>query len=86
MFLKRDDETSKSGEKWKMECEVQCSEVKWSVVKWRKVRWSEVKLFGEMCILSLIYSYVAEFSFCVVRCLIIICFSSLISNYSNNVF
>ena len=39
-------------------------------------------LLGEMRVLSLIYSYVAIFMFCAVRCVIIICFSLLFSNYS----
>ena len=29
-------------------------------------KWSEVKTFGEMCVLSLVYSYVAECRFCAV--------------------
>jgi hypothetical protein len=36
---------------------------------------------GEMCILLFIYSYVAVCRFCVVRCIIIICFPLLFSNY-----
>jgi hypothetical protein len=39
------------------------------------VKQSEVKTFGEMCVLSLIYSYVAICRFCAVHCLVIICFS-----------
>jgi hypothetical protein len=44
-FLKRGDETSKSGEKCKMGREVKwrLSEVKWSEVKCSEVQWSEVK-------------------------------------------
>jgi len=34
-----------------------------------------------MCVLSFIYIYVAVCSFCAVRCVIIICFSLLFSNY-----
>jgi hypothetical protein len=37
------------------------------------VKWSEVKIFCEMCALSLIYSYVAVCMFCAVRCVIIVC-------------
>ena len=40
--LKRGDETSKSGGKWKMGSEVHWSEVKWSDGKWSEVKWSEV--------------------------------------------
>jgi len=35
---------------------------------------SEVMIFGAMCVLSLIYIYVAVCRLCAVRCLIIICF------------
>jgi len=35
-----------------------------------------------MRVLSLIYSYLALFMFCMVRYIIIICFSMLFSNYS----
>ena len=52
---------------------VKCSEVKW-------------RFFGEICVLSLIYSYVAICRFCVVCCHIIICFSLLFSNNSTYVF
>jgi hypothetical protein len=45
---------------------------KWSW--WREGKWSEVMFLGEMCILSLIYRYVAVSRFCAVRCFIIICF------------
>ena len=45
-----------------------------------------MKTFGEMCVLSLIYSYVATCRFCAVRCLIITCFSLLFYNYSTYVF
>jgi len=55
-------------EKWR----VKCSEVKWN----------EVMILGEMCVLSLIYIYVAVCRFCAVHCLIIICFCLLFSNYS----
>jgi hypothetical protein len=48
-------------------------------------------ILGEMCVLSLIYSYVVVCSFCAVRYLIIIiiiiiCFSLLFSIYSIYVF
>ena len=43
-------------------------------------------IFGEMCVLSLIYSYVVVCRFCAVRCLIIICFPLLSANYSTYVF
>ena len=36
-----------------------------------------MKIFGEMCVFSLIYSYVAVCMFCAVRCVIIICFCLL---------
>jgi len=45
-----------------------------------------VKNFGEICVLSLIYSYVVVCRFCAVRCLIIICFPLLFYNYSTCVF
>ena len=51
-----------------------------------EVRWSEVKILGEMCVLSLIYSYVAICRFCAICCLIMICFSLLLYNYSTQVF
>ena len=54
-------------EKWR----VKCSEVKWN----------EVMILGEMCVLSLIYIYVAVCRFCAVHCLFIIWFSWLFSNY-----
>ena len=47
---------------------------------------NEVMIFGEMCVLSLIYSYVAVSMFCAVRCVIIICFFLSFSNYSTYVF
>ena len=53
-----------------------CRDVKngeWSIVKCKKVMWSEVMVLGKMCVLSLIYIYVAVCRFCVVHCLII-CF------------
>jgi len=50
-----------------MGSEVQCSEVDRN----------EVKIFGEMCVFSFIYSYVAECRFCVVHCVIILCFCLL---------
>jgi len=39
-------------------------------------------ILGEMCVLSLIYSYVAVCTFCAVRCIIIVCFGLLFTNYS----
>ena len=70
-----------------------CMEVKngeWCVVKrsevmWKEVKGSEVMISDEICVLWLIYSYVAVCWFCAVRCLIIICFSLLFYNYSINV-
>jgi hypothetical protein len=50
------------------------------------VQWSEVKIFGEMYTLSLIYSYVAVCRFCIISCVIIICFPLLFSNYLTYVF
>jgi len=41
-----------------MGIEVQCSELE------RR----EVKIFGEMCVFSLIYSYVADCRFCIIHC------------------
>jgi hypothetical protein len=45
------------------------------------VKWSEVMIYGEMCVLSLIYMYVAVYRLCAVRC-VLICFSLLLYNYS----
>jgi len=42
-------------------------------------------ILGEMCVLSLIYGYVAGCMFCAVRCVVIMCFSLLFSNYSSYV-
>ena len=53
---------------------------KWGA-KCSEVKLSEVKIFDEMCVLSLIYSYVAVSRSCAARCLIIIFFSLLFSNY-----
>jgi hypothetical protein len=50
------------------------------------VKWSDVKILGEMCVLSLIYSYVAACRFYAVRCVIIISFCLLFSNDSPYVF
>jgi len=63
---------------------VQGSE-KWGV-KCIEVQWSEVIIFGEMCVWSLIYSYVAVCMFCAVRYVIIICCYLLFSNYLTYVF
>ena len=52
----------------------------------REVKGSDVRICGEMCVLSLIYSYLAVCTFCAVRCVIIICFCLLFSNYSTFVF
>jgi hypothetical protein len=46
------------------------------------MKWSDVMIFGEMCVLSLIYSYVAVCMLCAVRCVFIICSCLLFSNYS----
>jgi hypothetical protein len=62
-------------------CGVKCSEVQWSEVKW-----SEVMIVDEICLLSLLYIYVAVCRFCVVHYLIIICFYLLFSNYLTCVF
>jgi hypothetical protein len=43
-------------------------------------------ILGEMCVLLLISTYVILCMFCVVHYLIISCFHSLFSNYSNYVF
>ena len=43
-------------------------------------------ILSEMCVFSLIYSYVAVCRFCAVLCLIIICFCLLFSNYWTCVF
>jgi len=48
----------------------------WNVQKCRGVKngeLSEFMILGEMCVLSLIYIYIAVYRFCVVHCLIIIC-------------
>jgi hypothetical protein len=57
-----------------------------SEVQWSDVNWIKVKIFGEMFAFSLIYSYVAVCRFCAVCCVIIICISLLLSNYSTFVF
>jgi len=41
---------------------------------------------GEMCVLSMIYSYATVCRYCAVRYLIIICFSFLFSNYSTVIY
>jgi hypothetical protein len=56
------DETSRSAGKWKMGSEE---------------KWSEVLIFGEMCVFSLIDSYVAVCMFCAVRC---VCVSLLFAS------
>jgi hypothetical protein len=57
---------SKGGGKWSLG---KGSEVNWSEVKWSEE--SEVMILDEICVLSMIYIYVAVSSFCAVRCLII---------------
>ena len=49
---------------------------------WSDVKWNEVTIFGEMCVLSMIYSYVALCIFSAVRCVIIAFFYLLFYNYS----
>jgi hypothetical protein len=50
-------------------------------------KWSEVMILGEMCVISMIYNYVAVGRFCAVRCIIIIiCCCLLYSNYLSYVF
>ena len=65
---------------------VELSEVKWCEVKCSEVKWSEMIILCEMCILPLIYNYVAVRRFCTARCVIIICFCLLFWNYSTCVF
>jgi hypothetical protein len=43
-------------------------------------------ILGEICVLTLIYVYVAVCRFCAIRCANIICFYLLYSNYSTHVF
>jgi len=50
------------------------------------MKWSELMILGEMCVLSLVYGYVAVCRFCVVRCGAIICFCFLFTNYLTYVF
>jgi hypothetical protein len=57
-----------------------------SEVYWSAIKWSELKIFGDMWVLSLIYSYVAVYILCAVCCVIIICLSFLFSNYSTHIF
>ena len=61
--------------------EVKRFEVKWSEAIWREVKWIEVMICGDMCVLSLIYIYVALCSFCAVNFLITIRFYLLYSNF-----
>jgi hypothetical protein len=68
-FLERGDETSK----------VQGYE------KWGVKCSEEVMIMGDMCVLSLVYIYVAVCRFCVICCLII-CFYLIFSTYSTYVF
>ena len=64
--------------------ELKCSEVMWSDALWSEVMWNEVKRSDDLVweVWSLIYIYVAVCRFCAARCIIIICFSLLFSNYS----
>jgi len=43
-------------------------------------------ILGEMCVVSLIYSYVTVRMFCAVRCVVIICCYLLFCNYLTGVF
>jgi len=45
-----------------------------------------VNAFGEKCVLSLRYSYIAECMFCAVLWVIIVCFYLLLYNYSTYFF
>ena len=80
-------------EKWWRNVQ-KCRDVKngeWSVVKCsevnsREVKWSDVMILDDMCVLSLIYGYVAVCKFCAVRCVINICFCLLFYHYSTYVF
>jgi len=58
---------------------------KWGV-KCSEVKWREMKIVDKMCVLPLIYSYVAVCMFCAVRCVSIICCYLLSSNYSTYIF
>ena len=49
-------------------------------MKCSEIKSSEVMIFGEMCVLSLIYIYVTVCMFCAVCCVIINCFYLLFSN------
>jgi hypothetical protein len=63
VFTKRSN--VQGSKKWGLKC---------SEVKLSEVKSSQVMILGEMCVLSFIYSYVAECRVCAVHCLIIICF------------
>jgi hypothetical protein len=66
---------------------VLCSEVQWSEVKWSDVKWSEVKRWSWVkCVYYRWHSSVAVCRFCLVSCLIIICFYLLFSNNLTYVF
>ena len=54
-------------------------------MKCSEVKGSEVMILVEICVVSLIYSYVSVCGFCVVRYIIIICFSMFFSNSSTYV-
>jgi len=71
-FLKRGDEMPKIGDVKNGDRSI--------------LKCSEVMILGEKFVLSLIYVYVAVCRYCAVRCLIIICFYLLFSNYSIYVF
>jgi len=86
------DEKSKSAGNWIMWSE--CCEVQWSEVKWSEVKWSEVKelkrrddLVRNVCIIIdlKLCSCMYVCMFCAVRCIIIIFFFLLFSNYSTHV-
>jgi hypothetical protein len=84
--LKCCDKTSKSGGKWRMGNEVEWNSMKWYEVKWSTVKWSElnrsVMRWTEICVLSLICSYVAVCKFFAIRWPIIINLSLSLTNYS----
>jgi hypothetical protein len=78
--------TKRSKEQGREKWEMKCSDVKlkWNKVTWFEVKWNElgeVMIWVEMCVLSLIYIYVAVCRFCAVSCVIIICFSFLFTFY-----
>jgi hypothetical protein len=81
----------KNARNWRVVIETSRSAGTWkngglSVMKWCEVKWSELKISGEMCVWSLIYSYVAVCMFCAVRCVIIVCCYLILCNYATCVF